>query len=170
MRSPAEKAARGALFTAMALIFSYVEYLIPFTGAVPGVKPGLANLAVLILLYLGSPLEALAVNIMRILLAGFLFGNMYGILYSLAGGLISFPIMLAVKKSGRFSAAGVSIAGGCAHNAAQLAVAVLTVSDLRILRYLPVLSAAGATSGLLTGILAVLILPRIRKIFLSSGS
>ncbi len=170
MRSHAEKAARGALFTALALVFSYVEYLIPFTTAVPGVKPGIANLAVLILLYVGSPLEALAVNIMRILLAGFLFGNLYGILYSLAGGIFSFFVMLAAKKSGRFSAAGVSIAGGTAHNAAQLAVAVITVSDVRILYYLPVLAAAGATAGLLTGMIAVLILPRIRKAFFSSGS
>ncbi|MBO6000078.1 MAG: Gx transporter family protein [Lachnospiraceae bacterium] len=164
MRSPAEKAAKGAVFTALALILSYVESLIPFSFAVPGIKPGFANLAVMILLYISSPWDAFAVNILRIVLQGFLFGNMFGILYSLAGGIFSFLVMLTVKRTGQLTAAGVSIAGGAAHNIAQLIVASLVVNDPRILSFMPVLTAAGATSGLLTGLIASVIIRRLKNI------
>ncbi|MBR2122406.1 MAG: Gx transporter family protein [Lachnospiraceae bacterium] len=164
MRSPAEKAAKGAVFTALALILSYVESLIPFSFAIPGIKPGFANLAVMILLYISSPWEAFAVNILRILLQGFLFGNLFGILYSLAGGIFSFLIMIAVKRTGQFTVTGVSIAGGAAHNIAQLIVASLIVSDPKILSFMPVLTAAGATSGLLTGIIASVVVRRLKSV------
>src|SRR5574344_1934599 len=89
-----QKIAYTGVLTAFALILSYIESLIPFYFGVPGMKLGLANMAVVLCLELFGPADAFLLNMIRILLAGFLFGNMYSILYSLAGGLLSFAVML----------------------------------------------------------------------------
>lgn len=39
------------VFTALALIFSYIETLVPISFGIPGVKLGLANLIIVIALY-----------------------------------------------------------------------------------------------------------------------
>ena len=46
------------VFVALALIFSYVETMIPFQIGIPGVKLGLANLIVVIALYKTDVKEA----------------------------------------------------------------------------------------------------------------
>lgn len=85
MRNRKNKAAVFGVFTALALIFSYVELLIPVNFGIPGAKLGLANLVIVIVLYKTDWKEALLLSVVRIILAGFLFGNLFGILYSLAG-------------------------------------------------------------------------------------
>ena len=106
------KVAIFGVFTALALIFSYVELLIPINFGIPGAKLGLANLMTVLVLYKMGIKEALALSVTRIILSGFMFGNLFGILYSLSGGLLSFLVMVLLKKSDRFSVAGVSIGGG----------------------------------------------------------
>ena len=101
------------VFTALALIFSYVEAMIPINFGIPGVKLGLANLIVVIVLYKGDWKDALFIAVARIVLSGFIFGNLFSILYSLAGGLLSLLVMVLLKKTNAFSIAGVSIGGGC---------------------------------------------------------
>ena len=113
------KVAIFGVFTALALIFSYVELLIPINFGIPGAKLGLANLMTVLVLYKMGIKEALALSMTRIILSGFMFGNLFGILYSLSGGLLSFLVMVLLKKSDRFSVAGVSIGGGTAHRAAS---------------------------------------------------
>ena len=78
------------VFTALALIFSYVETLIPINFGIPGIKLGLANLIIIIALYKMSVKEAYALSVVRVVLAGFIFGNLFSIIYSLAGGLLSY--------------------------------------------------------------------------------
>ena len=97
---------------AFALILGYIESLIPFSFGIPGIKLGLANLAVLITLYRSGAKEAILVDLLRIVLSGFLFGNLYSILYSLAGGMLSFAAMVFARKTRRLSIYGVSITGG----------------------------------------------------------
>ena len=97
---------------AFALILGYIESLIPFSFGIPGIKLGLANLAVLITLYRSGVKEAILVDLLRIVLSGFLFGNLYSILYSLAGGMLSFAAMVFARKTRRLSIYGVSITGG----------------------------------------------------------
>ena len=106
------RAAYFGVFTALALIFSYVESLIPIHFGVPGIKLGLANLLIVIFLYKRNAKEALLLSIVRIVLAGFMFANLFSILYSLAGGILSLAVMAFLKKRGTFSVIGVSIAGG----------------------------------------------------------
>ena len=110
------KLALYGLLTALALILSYVEGQIPAFFAVPGMKLGLTNIVVLLALYCMGAKSALAVNFVRIVLVSILFGNGVSFWYSLAGGLLSGAVMIALKKCGRFSVLAVSISGGIAHN------------------------------------------------------
>ncbi|WP_072525651.1 Gx transporter family protein [Clostridium sp. Marseille-P3244] len=161
------KVAYFGLFTALALIFSYVETLIPFNIGIPGIKLGLANLLIVIILYSSGWKEALLLSVVRIVLAGFFFGNLFSILYSLAGGIFSLAVMALLKKSGKFSVAGVSIAGGVSHNIGQLAVAVIVVETYQVGYYLPVLLVAGAAAGLVIGVISGEVLKRVQKIGIS---
>ena len=148
------KTAYMGLFLALALICGYVEMLIPIPLGIPGVKLGLTNIVVLIMLYSIGVKEAFAISVLRILLSGFLFGNAFSILYSLSGGILSFAVMLLLKKSGRLGCISVSTAGGIFHNIGQLGMAVLIVGNTAVLYYCPVLLVSGALTGLLIGVLA----------------
>ena len=149
------------VFLALALICSYVESLIPISFGIPGVKLGLTNIVVVLMLYCIGAKEALAVSVCRIVLAGFLFGNLFSILYSLAGGLLSFLIMWAVKRTGKLGILPVSVCGGIFHNIGQLAVAALVVENYNVFYYLSVLLLAGAATGLAIGVVAQELIIRI---------
>ena len=150
----AKRAAYCAMLTALAMIFGYVEALIPFNFGIPGVKLGLANLVIVVALYLLPAHQVFFVQIVRIVLVSFLFGNLSMMLYSLAGGLLSFLVMSLLKKAGGFSVMGVSIAGGVTHNIGQLIVAMLVVQNMKIAYYASVLMIAGLITGGLIGMLA----------------
>ncbi|MBQ5430824.1 MAG: Gx transporter family protein [Lachnospiraceae bacterium] len=149
------------VFLALALIFSYVESLIPFYFGVPGMKLGLTNAVVVILLYLYGPRDSFLVSVLRILLAGFMFGNAFSILYSLAGGVLSFLVMLLLVQTKFCKMIAVSVAGGLSHNLGQLLLAAVLVKNYNILFYLPVLMVAGIITGLLIGIIASAIHARV---------
>jgi Predicted membrane protein len=152
------------VFTALALIFSYVETLIPVSFGIQGVKLGLANLIIVIALYKMKLKEVYLLSVTRILLSGFLFGNYFSILYSLAGGLLSLTVMAILKKREGYTVIGISAAGGVFHNVGQLLVAMAVVESLAISGYLPVLLIAGLLTGLLIGILAGQMLKRLTNI------
>ena len=152
------------VFTALALMFSYIETMIPIQFGVPGIKLGFANIMIVIMLYKSSAKEALLLSIVRIMLSGFLFGNLSSILYSIAGGVLSLGIMTLLKKQGGFSVIGVSVAGGVSHNVGQLIVAMLVVETYQVGYYLPVLLVAGILTGLGIGVVSQEVLKRIRNI------
>lgn len=158
------RAAYFGVFTALALIFSYIETLIPFHFGIPGIKLGLANLLIVIFLYKRNAKEALLLSVVRIVLAGFMFGSLFSILYSLAGGVLSLLVMNLLKNSGKFSVMGVSIAGGVSHNLGQLVVAMAAVETYRVGYYFPVLLVAGMLTGLLIGMIANEVLKRLKNI------
>ena len=167
MKNRKNRAAVFGVFTALALIFSYVELLIPINFGIPGAKLGLANLVIVIVLYKTDWKEALLLSVLRIILAGFLFGNLFGILYSLAGGILSLAVMTLLKKTGAFSVIGVSMAGGVSHNVGQLIIAMLVVETYAVGYYLPVLLITGLITGTLIGIAGREMLKRIDRIVLS---
>lgn len=152
------------VFTALALIFSYVETFIPVNLGIPGVKLGLANLIIVVALYKMRLSEAYLLSVVRILLAGFIFGNYFSIIYSLAGGLLSLTVMALLKKWGGFSLQGISIAGGVFHNIGQLIVAAVVVETFSVTYYFPVLLVAGLLTGLVIGIVAEMMLKRLVNI------
>ena len=157
-----KKTAWLGLFSAVAIIFGYVESLIPFFAGIPGVKLGLANLAVLFILKKYSWREAALVSFVRILAIGFMFGNLFSILYSLAGALLSLTVMTVMLRKTSFSLIGISVAGGVTHNIGQLLVAMCIVSSTSLIYYAPVLLISGVVTGILIGILTAEISKRIR--------
>ena len=152
-----KKLANMAMLVALAMIFSYVESLIPINFGVPGMKLGVANLVTVTGLYF------LAVSVLRVLLTGFLFGNGMSIIYSLAGAVVSLLAMALVKKMDGISIVGVSITGGVFHNIGQILVAMSVVENLKLIYYLPVLLVAGTVTGFVIGIVAGKILPVVKK-------
>lgn len=158
------KVAYFGVFTALALIFSYVETLIPIQFGIPGVKLGLANLIIVIALYRMKLSEVYLLSIVRVLLAGFIFGNYFSIIYSLAGGILSLTVMALLRKKGGFSVIGVSIAGGVFHNIGQLIVASVIVETFSVMYYVPVLLVAGLVTGLLIGIASDSMLKRLANL------
>ncbi|MCF0140552.1 MAG: Gx transporter family protein [Mogibacterium sp.] len=152
-----------ALMVALALIFSYVEAIIPYNPGIPGVKLGIANIVTLVALYKFGWKDAAAISVLRIVIAGLLFNGLFGMLYALAGALVSFVGMLGLKKTNLFSVVGVSMAGGVLHNFGQLLVAAALIEDLRIFIYFPVLLFSGIVCGIAIGVAATLILKSLRN-------
>ena len=148
-----KKTAYLGLLTALAMILGYVETLLPIFVTVPGVKLGLANLAVVFVLYQYTWKEAFFVSVVRIFAIGFLFGNLFSIAYSLAGALVSLLVMTLLKRFGSLSLVGVSTVGGVMHNMGQLLMAMLIVENLSLVYYLTVLLAAGTVTGFGIGFL-----------------
>lgn len=149
---------------ALALIFSYVEVLIPFSIGIPGIKLGLANIVVVFALYTIGTKEAYVISIARILISGFMFGNVMAIAYSFAGGMLSLTIMWLLKKTNLLSCISVSIAGGIAHNIGQIVIATFIVSNYSVMYYIPVLMVAGFITGTLIGIVSQEVFIRIKSL------
>lgn len=152
------------VFVALALIFSYVETLIPVNFGIPGVKLGLANLIIVVGLYKLHLTDDYLLSVTRVVLAGFLFGNLFSIIYSLAGGILSLTVMAFAKYTEKFDVIAVSILGGISHNVGQLIVAALVLENISIFNYIPVLLIAGLVTGAVIGIVAEEILKRLKKV------
>jgi len=149
------------VFTALAMIFSYIEALIPIPIGIPGVKLGVANIAIIAVIYIIGDAEAILVNFLRIVLVGILFGSFYSFIFSLAGGMLSVILMILVKKTKKLSMVGVSIIGGVAHNVGQITAAVFLMDNVAIAYYLPVLMVAGVVTGIIIGYIGQLVTKRI---------
>ena len=164
MKNVSQKTAFFALFVALAFVFSYLESLIPLNFGVPGIKLGLANLVVVTAMYTVGEKQAFAVSVIRILLAGLTFGGVFSLVYSLAGGILSFCAMLFAKRCKSLSVTGVSIIGGATHNIGQIADAAVVMETYRIAYYLPVLLLAGAVTGAVIGVVSRMIINRLNQV------
>ena len=149
-----------AMLTAVAMILSYVESLLPSVG-IPGVKMGLANIAVIFALLRFGWKEAAVLSLVRVVLVSLLFGSVGAMLYSLAGAVLSLAVMALLRRIDRFSTVGISVAGGVAHNAGQILMAMLILQTKQLLGYLPVLAVSGIAGGVLTALVAALLIRRI---------
>ena len=158
----AKKVAMTGMFVALAMIFSYVEVLIPINLGIPGMKLGLANLVVVVTLYVLGAKTAFAVSIIRIMLVAMTFGNLSAMLYSMAGGILSFAGMILLKKLPCLSVIGVSAAGGVLHNAGQLMVAMAVVENVHLMAYFPPLTIVGTITGTLIGFVSMQVIPRVK--------
>ena len=160
-----KKTSELGFFLAVALILSYVESLIPITFGIPGIKLGLPNMIVVLLLFgqrYGAK-EALLVNGMRIVLSGFMFSNLYAILYALAGAFFSYVAMLIGKRLRCFSVIGVSVLGGVFHNIGQAVVAMIVVETFAVSYYIPFLIVAGTITGAFLGLIVMEIIPYLDR-------
>ena len=158
------RVAYGGILTALAMIFSYTETLIPLNFGVPGIKLGLANLVVLLGLTFLKPVDVFLISMVRIFLSSLLFGNAMSLAYSLAGGILSFLVMLLISRVEGFSLIGISIAGGVTHNIGQIVTAAIIVKTMKLTWYLPVLIVAGLITGAIVGAIAVSVMPAVKKV------
>ena len=150
----------SAAFIAISMIFSYIEAILPSIG-IPGVKLGLANIIIIVVMYKMDMRYAIVINVARILLSSLMFSGVFAMLYSLAGTFFSMAVMFLLKKSGKFSIIGVSFAGGVAHNFGQILVAAFVIENARIFVYFPVLVFSGLISGIAIGIIAYILVKRL---------
>lgn len=165
MQSRSKLISYVALFTACGILFGYIEFLVPLPIGIPGVKIGLSNIITVCSMYLMGPVVSLIILVLRVVLSGLLFGNLFGILYGLSGALISFLFMYFAKKINIFSVFGLSVLGGVMHNIAQLVVATILISQLKLIYYLPALLISGVLAGLAVGFLSRIIINRIKFLF-----
>ncbi len=153
------------LLTAVALVLSYVEAILPpIWSAVPGIKIGLPNIIIIFVLYKTGLKDAITVSAIRLFLVALLFGNAMTLAYSAAGAILSLSLMTLCKKLNLFSTVGVSIVGGVAHNLGQILVAMAIFETSQIGYYMLVLAVTGTVAGIFVGIAASIIIKRFEKI------
>ena len=151
------KLAIYGVLTALAIIFGYIELQLPAFFAVPGIKPGLTNIVVVVALYSLDNKSALFINFVRIAIVSMLFGTVIAFMFSAIGGLLSTTVMILLKKTDKFSPIGVSAAGGITHNIGQIIVAMFVTGTTNVLWYLVVLWITGTVSGIIVGLIGGLI-------------
>lgn len=150
------------LSAALALLLSYVEFLLPpLFAAVPGIKLGLPNIVIIFILYRFGLGSAATVSFVRLVISSMLFGNAMTFAYSLAGAVLSLAIMALLKKLDFFSTVGVSITGGVAHNLGQILVALLLLDTPQIAYYMIILTVTGIISGAFIGLCGAFMIKRI---------
>lgn len=163
MQSHSKKIALIGLLTACGILFGYVENLIDLPIGIPGVKIGISNIITVICIYMIGPIEALFVLVLRVVMSGFLFGNMYSLLYSLSGALFSYAFMVLGFKLNFFSIIGNSMLGGVTHNLGQLIIACIIISNLKLTFYIPVLLISGLIAGAIIGIISSIMINRLKR-------
>lgn len=165
MKNNAKKVALLGLMASVALILSYFEALLPpIWTAVPGIKMGLPNIAMIFLLYRFGVKECAAVSFVRIFIVAVLFGNFMTLAYSIAGAFLSILLMAVCKKSNLFSVVGTSIVGGVAHNLGQIIVAIFLFRTVQLGYYMAVLAVTGTIAGIVVGLAGAFLLNRFKKI------
>ena len=148
-----------AMCIALAMILSYVESQIPSPG-IPGVKLGLANLAVIFALYKLGWKEAVGVSLLRVLLVSLLFGHAASLMYSAAGAVLSLLGMILLRRVDKLSCVFVSVSGGVLHNVGQILMA-WALMGRNVVYYLPVLILSGTVAGVVIGVVSALLVRRI---------
>ena len=151
-----------ALSVALAMLLSFIESQIPPFVAVPGIKVGLSNIVTVFLLYTYSWREAGCVSLVRVSLSTILFGSSVSFIYALSGAILSFVIMILLKKLPLFSEMGVSVAGGVFHNAGQIICACMIMENAKISAYLPLLIISGTVAGAVVGIISGLLVKKLK--------
>ena len=159
MKSRTKTVALLGVCAAAAMMLSYVESFIP--SVLVGVKIGLPNIVIVYLLYKVGTVKAAGVSLVRVVLAALLFGSVMSLWYSLAGAVFSLFVMAVLKKTKLLSTVGVSVAGGVAHNMAQVCVAVLVTGVGAIAYYLPALIIGGVAAGVFIGIAGATVIKRV---------
>lgn len=158
------KVAFYGVFIALALIIGYLETWIPVPYGIPGMKLGLTNIVIIVVIFTMGEKEGFLLSAVRIILSGMLFGSIYSVVYSFAGAILSFVFMVILKRTKKFSIISVSAVGGIVHNMGQLVVAIFLVENVRLIYYVPMLITGGLVTGILIGTVAREIEKRIKKL------
>ena len=155
------KVVHMGMLIALAMVLSFIESQIPAFVAVPGMKLGLANIAIVFALYSLGFREALGVSLSRVVLSAILVGSVVSGLYSAAGAILSLLGMALLKKSGFFGTVGVSVSGAVLHNLGQIGIACFILRTQALVYYLPFLILSAVVSGVVIGIVSAVLVERI---------
>ncbi len=165
MRNLTKKIALLGVLTSVALVLSYLEAMLPpISTAAPGIKMGLPNIIVILLLYKFGLKEALMVSGIRVFIVALLFGNVMTLAYSVAGAVLSLALMTLFKKLNLFSIVGVSIIGGISHNLGQILVAIFLFDTIQIGYYMIILAITGTIAGVIIGVIGSILVKKLEKI------
>lgn len=165
MKTKTRRIALLGILTSVSLVLSYIEAILPpLWSAVPGIKMGLPNIIIVLLLYRFSFRDAAVVSLIRISIMSLLFGNAMIFIYSFAGAALSLFVMATFKKMDFLSTVGVSITGGVTHNLGQIIVAIIIMQTKEIGYYMIVLAITGTIAGVLIGIVSAVVLRYFKKL------
>ena len=165
MKDSIRKTALLGMITSVALVLAYLEAILPpVSTAVPGIKMGLPNLAIIFVLYRFGLKDAAVVSALRLFIVALLFGNVMTLAYSAAGAVLSLALMGILKRTDKFSTVGVSVAGAVMHNLGQILVAIFLFETVQLGYYMIVLAVTGSIAGVLIGFGANILLKRTEKL------
>ena len=162
MRNNTKKLAQLAIAISFALILSFIESRIPAFVAIPGVKVGLANIAVIFMLYRLGVKEAIVVSLIRVVLVAILFGSLVSMFYSICGAILSLAVMIALKRLTPLREVAVSVSGGVMHNIGQIIAASILLETNVVLYYLPFLLLSGTIAGVVIGVISAILVKKVK--------
>lgn len=155
-----------SLIFAAALVLSIVENMLPpLPIAVPGVKFGLSNIAVMYALFFLGKKQAYTVGILKSAFVFITRGGIAGLL-SLSGGLLSITVMVLLMAlfRERITYLILSIFGAVFHNVGQFIVIMLIYTGMNMWAFLPVLLISGLAAGIVTSTLLKFIMPAFQRL------
>jgi len=141
------------MLLSFSIVLSIIESFIPiFNGYIPGLKLGLANIIVVMVLYKYDTSDVFFVSILRVFVVGLLRTGLFSInfFFSLCGALFSCISMILFKKT-HLSMIGVSIVGSIFHSIGQILIAILILRSNNMIYYLPWLLLFSIPTGLFVG-------------------
>ena len=162
MKNRSIKITTFALTISVAMLLSYIESRVPAFVAIPGIKVGLANIAVIFTLHKFGARAAVTVSIIRVILIATLFGTPVSFIYSVSGATLSLILMILLRKLTPLTEIAVSVTGGVAHNIGQIAAASFMLSTNVVLYYLPFLLVSGTIAGIVVGVASAILVKRIK--------
>lgn len=165
MKYSTKKITTLALSVSLALIFSFIESRIPAFVAIPGIKVGLANIAVIFTLYKLGIKEAIAVSLVRVFLVSILFGSPVSLIYSISGATLSLLTMILLKKLTPLSEISISVSGAVMHNVGQIIAASFMLATNVVAYYLPFLILSGVLAGIAVGVVSALLIKKVKISF-----
>ena len=161
MRNSTRRLTALSLTVSFALILSFIESRIPAFVAIPGIKVGLANIAIIFALYKFGISEAIAVSLVRVCLMATLFGSPMSFFYSLAGATLSLTVMFFLKRMTPLTEVTVSVSGAVMHNIGQIIMASILLGTNVVMYYLPFLLLSGTIAGIAVGIASGLLIKKV---------
>ena len=162
MKYSTKKITTLALTISLALILSFIESRIPAFVAIPGIKVGLANIAVIFALYKFGVPEAVTVSLIRVILVSILFGSPVSLIYSISGAVLSLLTMILLKKLTPLHEVTVSVSGGVMHNVGQICAASFMLETNVVIYYLPFLILSGTIAGVAVGTVSALLIKKVK--------
>lgn len=152
-----KKITKISMLLSISVVLSLIESIIPiFNGLVPGIKLGLANIVIVFSLYYLSFKEAIYITILRVVIMGILRTGLFSIsfFFSISGAILSIISMYIAKKITKLSIVGISIIGSIFHSIGQIIIAIIFLSNINIIYYLPVLLISSSVTGFVVGIIS----------------